>query len=84
MDLSSNRIGRRADIEKIPSSSGLSSPETEPKQFCDDGPHTIKITPDRITVPEDMLLAFEEKGILEILRNRLGQGLIKQQTGECA
>ncbi|KAL9130360.1 MAG: hypothetical protein Q9217_001418 [Psora testacea] len=69
------RRATRGDVEKMAPSAGSSSPEKYPQHYEHFPAHTILITPDRIVVPNHILLAFEEKGMLEILRNRLGQGL---------
>ena len=70
---------RGKEIEKISSSDAIGDGvEKYPsKQVEVEGEHTILITPERIVVPGYMLLACEEKEFLEILRNRLGQGMAK-------
>ena len=63
------------DIETLKSSSTTLS---EPKHLEGNGENSIMITPQRIIVPNGFYLAAEEKGILEILRDRLGERLPKQ------
>ena len=65
------------DIEKTqarkPSSQSSLSKETA--HYADVAEFTIRISPSRIQVPEHFPLAQEEQGILEILRDRLGERL---------
>ena len=84
VDLAKGARGK--DIEKVSSSNGSGAFGDDPKRYSKqvevEGEHTILITTERIVVPGYMLLACEEKEILEILRNRLGQGLVKQPDSE--
>jgi len=72
-------LGRKKnnDIERSRSNS-KSSFGARPKHVEDNEGPTIKITPERIIVPEDLYLAAEERGILEILRDRLREGLPRE------
>ena len=77
VDLTKNKEERRGGIEKIISPSGSCTPERSPRHGNDPPPNTIVITSERILVPDGILLTFEENGIFEILRNRLGQRYTK-------
>lgn len=70
VDLGRNK---HSDIEKSRSSS-KSLLGVRPRHVEDREEPTIRITPERIIVPEDCYLAGEERGILEILRDRLREG----------
>lgn len=62
------------DIEKESLSTNISL-NTEPRYVEDNEGPTIRITPERTTVPKNIYLPGEERGILEILRDRLREGL---------
>ena len=80
-DLAKVRRGER-DIEKVSSSAGMSDASsgeryvngTKPMEVGAEGDCMILLTPERIVVPGFLMLAFEEREVLEILRNRLTQG----------
>ena len=77
MDLGRNEKGD--DIEKKSVSSSTTSLSPKTSQHVEDaGGPMIKITRDRIVVPDHIYLASEERSILEILHQRLGDGLPTQ------
>ena len=74
-DLGSNKGAD--DIEKTHqrSPSGLTSFGKEIYHLEDATEYTIIVTSHRVVVPDTFFLAQEESGILEVLRQRLGDGL---------
>ena len=75
VDLGRNK--KADDIEKSVSSSTTSlSPKSSRQGETTEG-HMIKITPDRIIIPNHIYLAQEEKSILEILHQRLRDGFTR-------
>jgi len=82
------RHGGSREIEKLPadvklsekvftSDDGLSETREAPVGELD--PHMLRVTADRIIVPECIFLSAEETRMLEILRTRLGQGMPQPQ-----
>ncbi|KAG8532295.1 uncharacterized protein KY384_003936 [Bacidia gigantensis] len=77
---------RGTDIQAIakeaPSSSGEASLEKErwPSHSESLDLQTIQITPERIVIPDDMMLTLEETDMLGILKNRLAQQRAGSET----
>lgn len=70
------------DIEKVPSHRSFrqESEDTlrqEKTLYGDDDAFMIRITSLHILVPDHLYLAQEEKGILEILQDRLREGILR-------
>jgi hypothetical protein len=73
------KSGKEDDIEKVASHRSFSHESEhssrQEKTLCgDDEGSMITITSHHIMVPEHLYLAQEERGMLEILRDRLGEG----------
>lgn len=67
------------DIERTPSVGRVS---VDGGETLDEGKEEIIITSEHILVPDYLFLAAEEKGMLEILRARLKEGLPSDQDSE--
>ena len=77
MDLGRNKDGDDIEEKSVSSSTTSLSPKIS-GHVEDAGGAMIKITRDRIVVPDHIYLASEERSILEILHQRLGDGLPRQ------
>jgi len=66
--------GKETDIEELPSANSSPLKDGTAEGEEEKGSATIRVTSDKIIVPEHLYLAAEEQGILEILRERLDQG----------
>lgn len=70
--------GKDTDIEKLPpasdSETSVVEEQVDESLKHEPGSEMIRITQDRIIIPSHVYLAAEEKGMLEILRGRLGTG----------
>lgn len=77
VDLGRNKNGDDIEEKSVSSSTTSLSPKIS-GHVEDAGGPMIKITRDRIVVPDHIYLASEERSILEILHQRLGDGLPTQ------
>lgn len=76
-----------SDIEKVPSPVTQARPSVTSSQTDNDNAQepavlAIQITADKVVVPNEFYLAAEEENILEILRDRLRQGLTPLASAE--
>lgn len=77
-DLGKDKAGK--DIEEAPSDtpdvpSSVASDRSQMKRTGESATLAIQITPEKVIIPNDFYLATEEVNILEVLRDRLRQGL---------
>ena len=77
-DMGKNKEGKDietapSDITKLPSST--TSFQTHTNRPEEQATLAIQITPAKVVIPDRFYLAAEEEKILEILRDRLGQGV---------
>ena len=70
------------DMEKASTVGKMSLDEGTSNTEGEDSEHRIIITSRRILIPDHLFLASEETGILEILRDRLHEGLQSSQGPE--